>query len=167
VKNDDLETAKEFYSFLLTAKPNRRLELVSNVRLSLLKNGLLKKYVLGSDYDKYEILKKINLRNYNYASIPLMIDLSESLGESYQMFLSNFLNNLDVNDEISSYALYKLSNYMLQNFDYVRARKMAVIATRFRGNPDLLNLVENYSRKTEWFLKNAEYVFKEIKFSLN
>lgn len=160
-KNSELETAEELYSFLIIAKPNRRLELVSNVRISLLKNGFLKKYVLGSDYDKYEILKSLNLKNYNYASIPLMIDLSETLGENYQLFLSNFVNNLNVKDEISSYALYKLSNYMLQNLDYVRARKMAVIALRFRGNPDLLKLVENYSKKTEWFLKNATNVIAE------
>ncbi len=167
VKNDDLETAKGLYLFILKANPNRRLELVSNVRMSLLKNGLLKKYVLESDYDKYEILKKLNSKTYNYASIPLMNDLSESLGESYQMFLSNFVNNLDVKDELSSYALYKLSNCMLQNFDYVRARKMAIIALRFRGNLDLLKLIENYSRKTEWFLKNADNILKKTKLNLN
>ena len=81
IKDNEYEKSRELYSYLTDAKPNRRLELVSKVRLSLLKTNLIKKYVTGSDFDKYQILKEINLKDYNYASIPLMIDLSESLKE--------------------------------------------------------------------------------------
>ncbi len=167
VKGNELEKAKNIYNFLLSAKPNRRLELLSSTRLSLLKNGTLKNYVNGSDYDRYEILKKLNSKKYYYASIPLMIDLNESLKEDYHVFLSNFENNLEVKDEISSYAALKLSEYLLQNFDYVKARKMAGLALRYKSNFNLLKLTEENSKKTEWFLKNAEHILKETNFELN
>ncbi len=167
VKENKLEKAKNLYNFLLNAKPNRRLELLSSTRLSLLKNGTLKRYVNGSDFDRYEILKKLNSKKYYYASIPLMIDLSESLKEDYHVFLSNFENNLEVKDEISSYAALKLSEYLLQNFDYVKARKMAGLALRYKSNFNLLKLTEENSKKTEWFLKNAEHILKETNFELN
>jgi len=167
VEDNEYEKARELYSYLADAKPNRRLELVSKVRLSLSKNDLIKKYVSGSDYDKYEILKDINVKAYNYSSIPLMIDLSESLNEDYELFLSNFKNNFEVKDEISSYAIYKLSQYMLQNQDYPTARKMAGIALRYKGDPNLLILDEENLKKIEWLLRNAEQILANTNFRLN
>ncbi len=166
IENNELEKAKELYYFLLNAKPNRRLELVSSTRISLLKNGSIKSYVTGSEYDRYAILKKMTLQKYDYAAIPLMIDLTSSLGEDYHAFLLNFENNLEVKDELSSYAIFKLSEYMLQNFDYARARKMAVLALRYNGNFNLLKLTEENSKKTEWFFRNVERILNETVFEL-
>jgi len=161
LKTNELEKAIELYSFLLYAKPNRRLELVSSTRLALLKNGTIADYVSGSDYDRYELLKELNIYSYNYSSIPLMIDLSQSLGEDYQKFKSHFVHDIEVKDEISSYAVYKLSEYMLQNFDFVNARKMAGISLRYKGNANLLKLIEENYSKTIWFFKNSEEVLSE------
>jgi len=167
VKNDELEDATELYKFLVAAKPNRRLELVSSTRLTLLKNGTLQSYVVGSEYDRYEILKELNLKKYHFESIPLMIDLSESLEENYHSFLSNFENNLEVKDDLSCYAVYELSKYMLKNFDYAKARKMAGLTLRYKGNFNLHKLTDENSKKSEWFLKNAEHILKETNFELN
>ena len=164
VKVSELEKASEFYSFLLNTKPNRRLELVSNIRLALLKNGTIAEYVSGSDFDRYELLKELNLKSYNYSSIPLMIDLSQSLDEDYQIFKSHFVNDIEVKDETSSYAVYKLSEYMLQNFDFVNARKMAGISLRYKGNQNLLRLTEENFDKSIWFFKNADVILSETNF---
>ena len=67
-------------------------------------------------------------------------------------------------DEISSYAAYKLSEYMLQNFDFVNARKMAGISFRYKGNPNLLRLTEENFDKSIWFFKNADVVLSETNF---
>ena len=166
IKNNEPEKSIKLYNFLLAAKPNRRLELLSSTRISLLKNGFIRTYVCGSEYDRYAILKKMNLQKYDYAAIPLMIDLSSSLGEDYNEFLLNFENNFEIIDELSSYGVFKLSEYMLQNFDYVKARKMAGLALRYRGNFNLLKLTEENSKKTEWFLRNAERILNETVFEL-
>jgi hypothetical protein len=93
-----------------------------------------------------------------------MIDLSESLKESYEFFLSNFKNNFDVNDEISSYAVYKLSQYMLQNQDYQTARKIAGISLRYKNNPDLLFITQNNFNKIDWFTRYSETILHQTKF---
>jgi hypothetical protein len=167
VKNSELDRAKELYYLLSNAKPSRRIESLAGTRISLMQNGSIKNYVEGSDYDKYSILKVLNSKSYNYYSIPLMIDLSASLEEDYHEFLQNFENDLEVKDELSSYAIYKLSEYMLKNFDYLNARKIAGLALRYKGNSNLLKLTEENYKKTEWFFKNAENILAETKFELN
>lgn len=166
-KASEFEKASELYSFLLNAKSNRRIELVSNIRLALLKKGTIIDYVSGSDYDRYELLKELNFHSYNYSSLPLMIDLSQSLGEDYQKFKSHFANDIEVKDEISSYAVLKLSEYMLKNFDYINARKMASFALRYKGEPSLLKLTEEHYKKTEWFFRNAKRLLDETNFEMN
>jgi len=167
VKNSELDKAKELYYYLSNAKPSRRIELLANTRIALFNDGTIENYVSGSDYDKYSILKEVNSKSYNYSSIPLMIDLSTSLDEDYQAFLQNFENDLEVKDELSSYALYKISEYMLKNYDYVNARKMAGLALRYKGNVNLLKLTEEHYKKTEWFFRNYENILTETRFELN
>jgi len=167
VKNSEFGKAKEIYYLLLNAKPTRRLELLANTRIALFNDGTIENYVSGSDYDKYSILKELNSKAYNYSSIPLMIDLSTSLEEDYRAFLQYFENDLVVKDELSSYAVYKISEYMLNNFDYINARKMAGLALRYKGNVNLLKLTEEHYKKTEWFFRNYENILTETRFELN
>lgn len=163
VRNNEMEKANKLYEYLSKANAYRRLELLVNTRIALLKTGTLKKYVAGSDFDRYEILKQLNSKKYNYSSIPLMIDLSERLDERYQSFLSFYDKDIEVKSEISSYAVYKLSQYMLKNFDYVKARKMAGIALRYKSNLNLLDVAEDNLSKADWFLRNADSVLQKTK----
>jgi hypothetical protein len=136
--------------------------LLSETRIALIQNGTVKEYVEGSDFDKYILLKKVNAKEYEYASIPLMIDLSISLNEDYNLFLEGFKQNFEVNDELSSFAIFRLSEYATSNFDFVTARRLASLAFRYKANPNLSDLLKNNISKTEWFVKNAEKVLNEI-----
>jgi hypothetical protein len=167
VKNDELPKARKIYELISETKPSRRLQLLSHSRIALLNEGTIKEYVTGSDFDKYVILKKLNSKFYNYATIPLMIDLSDLLDEDYYLFLDNFRDYFEVKDEISSYAVYKISEYMLSNFDYVNARKFAGLALRYKGNPNLTELFYEQFKKTEWFVKNSDRVLSETNIKLN
>jgi hypothetical protein len=164
VKNSELEKAREHYNYLSDAKPSRRIELLANTRIALLREGSIENYVNGSEYDRYTILKDLNSKAYNYSSIPLKIDLSNSLDEDYKMFLLNFKDNLEVKDELSSYAVFKLSEYMLKNFDYANARKMAGFALRFKDDSNLLKLTEQQFKKADWFYRNAQRILDETNF---
>jgi hypothetical protein len=167
VKYGDLNKAEKIYQTISEIKPGRRFELLANTRISLLNNGIIQDYVRGSNYDKYSILKELNTNYYHYSSVPFMIELGKTLEESYRSFLSNFNNNLDVNNETSCYAIFKLSEYMLSNSDFINARKFASLALRYKENPNLLLLVNEHYNKTEWFIKNADKVLSEIKYGLN
>ena len=167
IKNDGFPKARELYELISQTKPSRRLELLSDSRIALMKEGTIREYVTGSDFDKYSILKKLNSKNYVYSTIPLMIDLSAQLKEDYQLFLDNFKDNFEVKNEISSYAVYKISLYMLNNFDYANSRKLAGLALRYKGSQNLSELVNEHLKKAEWFTRNAEKVISETKFTLN
>jgi hypothetical protein len=166
-KNSELEKAKSLYLYLYDNKPNRRIEQLADTRIALLANGNIRDYVTGSDYDKYAILKELNSKSYYYSSIPLMIYLSIALDEDYGAFLLNFSRHLEVKDEKSSYAVFKISEFKLKNLDFINANKMAALSIRYKGNTDLLKLTGEHYKKTGWFLKNADKILGEINFNLN
>jgi predicted transcriptional regulator len=167
VKASKLEKARELYNSLILSKPSRRLELIAHTRLALMRNDTIDKYVKGSEYDRYTILRELNSKTYFYPSIPLMIDLSNSVKENYLEFLHIFENHLEVIDEMSSYAVFKLSEYMLKNFDYVNARKMSGFALRFKGDSNLLKLTEQQFKKADWFYRNAKRILDETNFGVD
>ena len=167
VKNSEIKEAEQLYDSILKVKPSRRLVLLADTRLALIVNGTIREYVEGSDFDKYIILKKLNEKKYEYASIPLMIDLSISLDEDYNLFLESFKQNFEVNDEFSSFAVFRLSQYAASKFDFVTARKLASLALRYKDNPNLAELLKNNVSKTEWFVKNADEVLNELSYLSN
>jgi len=167
ILNNQKNEATESYKFLASTRPNKRLTIISDTRLTLLQNDLLKDYLTGSDFDKYEILKKLNSKSYYYSSISIMIELSKSLDENYNLFLNNFEKDFQVKDETSSYALLKLSEYMIQNFDFLRARKTAGFSVRYKNNLNLLEVTELNFQKADWFLRNSETFLERTKFEIN
>jgi hypothetical protein len=96
-----------------------------------------------------------------------MIDLSELLEENYNLFLENFRDNFEVKDEVSSYVVYKMSLYSLSNFDFETARKLAGLALRYKGNPNLTVLLKSNFTKIDWLSRNTNKVLSELKFNLN
>lgn len=167
VLDDQKEDAIELYNFLISVRPNRILTYLSETRLALTQYDLLKKYLSGSDFDKYEILKKLNSKSYFYSSVPIMIELSKSLEEDYNLFLNNFEKDFQVKDETSSYALLKLSEYMLQNLDFMRARKIAGFSIRYKKNINLLKVTELNFNKADWFLRNSETFLERTNIDIN
>ncbi len=167
IQSGDLLEAQKIYESLAMSRPSVRLDILARIRLALLKVDQISDYVSGSDFDKYYLLKELNSIKYNYNSIPIVINLSETLEENYKLFLSGFEDNFAIEDFYSSYASLKLSQYMLKNFDFVNARKMAGLALRFKDEKRILELKRENFEKAEWFHKNAERVLTEMKISKN
>ncbi|RKY93352.1 MAG: hypothetical protein DRQ01_04965, partial [Ignavibacteriae bacterium] len=163
-KNENLEEAKILYLDLVDKNPNRRLKYIADLRMKLSEEPeRLNKYLTGSDYDKYFILKELNKQEYYYFSFPVLIRLSESLQEDYNIFLKQFEKRLIVNDYHSSYGIFLLSKYMMKSFDFLLARKMAGLSMRYREDANYLNiLVENYE-KTEWLYANSDSLLADMK----
>ena len=165
VKNNEYKNAENLYLELADLKPSTRFDMIVRIRLALLNKNesSLKKYLDGSDYDKYSILKNLNKNGNKYFSFPVMIELSEKLEEDYQLFLKYFDNRFQVNDFWSSYAMLKLSEYMYANLDFVNARKFSALSLRFNSDPVLLLFAEDINRKNEWSFQNSKIVFNNLK----
>ncbi len=123
----------------------------------------LHKYLTGSDYDKYFILRELNKEKYHYFSFPVLINLSGILLEDYDIFLKLFEKRLIVNDYHSSYGTFALSKYMMKNFDFLLARKMAGLSMRYREDINYLNILKENYNKTEWFYTNSDSLLADMK----
>jgi hypothetical protein len=161
-KLDNFKSADSLYKELINQQPNRKLNYIANIRRGLLKKELIKKYLDGSNYDKYYILQKLNVKSYNYWSIPVMIYLSKLLDEDYDVFLEKSNKKFRVNNYSRSYAAFIISKYMLANNDFVNANKMAGLSVRYKSDNNFSIILQKQLIKTKWFINNGDIFLNKI-----
>jgi len=154
--SDENNQAIELYKNLEHHKPNMNLQTLSNLRIVLLNEGLLKKYLLADDSVKFNILLRLNEKNYCYPSIPILLTLTNNLRIDNEKFLSIF-NKPFVNfDNYSFYAFLKLSQYLVDNFDFTKARKVAALSKRLNSDEIYAEYLDNNYKMIEWFYFNSK-----------
>ena len=157
--------ADSLYRIMLIQNPNRKYFYLAKVRLSLMNSdSLLKIYLAGNNYDRFLILKDLNVINYNYSSLPVLIDLARYFNISYAIIKQMFSKPLTVNNYESSYALYKISNFMFENLDFETAQKTGALALKYNNDPDFNLFLEENIKKINWCNSNASYIFADSKF---
>jgi len=150
------EKSDLIYNEIYNSSSNRTLNYLAFVRRSLIKSEVgLPIYLTGSDTLKYKVLKKMNEQNYNYHSFPILINLSKRLGEDYNDFLKIFDKSFLVENTFRSYALFKLSEYMFENLDFINARKTAALAFRFASEDYEKQILSNYFEEVNWVINNS------------
>jgi tetratricopeptide (TPR) repeat protein len=153
------QNALEIYESLKKENPNNTLLYLSNLRISLSRiDSLLKIYLTGNNFSKYIVLKDLNKLEYDYFSFPVMIDLSREINDDYKLFLKQFDKTFKASDFSSSYGLFRLSNYMVENMDIVNARKMAALAARYKGDAKFSKILGENFKKMDWFYINRNYI---------
>lgn len=163
VHNNQISEAIIIYNELYLQKPTLNLELNSTVRLKLHQNKLLKDYISGNDSVRFELVKQINEREYFYPSIPLLIKLAGSVGTEYVTVKKLFNKTFFINDFYSAYAVYKLSEFMIENYDFRNSRKFASLALRYKEFSHYNALWSNNFEKADWFYYNADKFIKQFK----
>ena len=165
LKTGKLASADSIYSELEKLNLNYKIQTLSKMRSLLIQERMISDYMNGSSYDKYHILKRLNLTGYRFYTFPALLELSELLDENYSIFLQQFDINLIGNNEYSSYGLLKLSEYMMKNLDFDRARRIASLAVRFRSNAEQHHLLDANFKKASWLYENGSRILAELKFS--
>ncbi len=161
----DTTGADSLYKNIISQNPNRTLYYLSHLRENLIdSDSLIVPYLSGSDVDKYLIVTGLNNKTYDYFSIPVMIDLAQSLGESYELFLKMFNQTIVVNDYQSSFAVYRLSIYLLEHLDFIRARKMAALSMRYDRDKNFNFILRENFNKTDWLYENGTRILSTINF---
>ena len=162
--NNQFDLAVNNYHYLISKNPNKELVMISRVRKNLIENGLIKEYLNGNDTIMFNSVKVLNDSNYNYNSIPLLISLLEKLEIDIKDAVKYFDKAFAVNDLESSYAAFKLSEYLLKNGDYLNSRKYAALSLRYKDhNPYYFVMKENLKKAT-WFNNNYIELLKKFKF---
>jgi len=93
-----------------------------------------------------------------------LIDLAVSLHKPYKDVISLFDRNIIVDDIYSSYSAYYLSRYMMENLDFVRARKMAALAVRFSNNDGIQIFMRSHLLRIDWIYFNNKRIMDNVKF---
>ena len=157
--------ADSLYKNIISQNPNRTLYYLSNLRRNLQKSdSLIVPYLEGSDVDKYVIVTGMNEKSYDYFSIPVLINLAGSLGESHNLFLELFNKTIIVDSYPVSYAVYKLSDYLLSNLDFTRARKMAALAMRFDNDKNFNFILQENLNKADWLYEHGNQLLSSLNF---
>jgi hypothetical protein len=158
-KND---SAAIWYNKIVKDNPNHQLNYLSDTRLSLIEHNKLQEYLDGSDSLKLEVLISLNDKTYNYSSLPLIIGLLQNQNIDYKKSLSIFNKTFIVDNIQSSYSAFKLSQFMLENNDYVNARKYAALSLRFKNGDLFYTAMKEQFEKANWFFKNSDHVLDDL-----
>lgn len=152
----DSSKAGSNYKNIYDANPNRTLYYLSAIRLKLLEKNLLKDYLEGSEYDKLSILKSVNNENYFYPAWAVIIELSEKLNESPDRFINEFSKTIFVDSYESSFAVFKLSQYLVRKGEFAKARRMAALALRYKDDRNFSLVLKENFRMISWLSSNSQ-----------
>ncbi len=155
-ENKNYFNADTLYTSIINQNPSNNLYYLSSLRKKLISNYQIADYLNGSELDKFLILSEMNKKNYVYSGIPVLIDLSDYLGENYDMFVKDFDKSLNVDDFISSYAVYRLSLYMSENADFSRSRKMAALSIRYGRDKNFNAILMDNFNKINWIYSHSK-----------
>ncbi|MFO7526798.1 MAG: hypothetical protein R6W68_15200 [Ignavibacteriaceae bacterium] len=158
----DFARASGLYSELSRQKPSISIDIISQLRIKLLENNIIREFLLTDDSTKFNILVNLNKTEYFYPSIPVLIKYAESTGQDYNQFIKIFHKTQFITDFYSSYAIYKLSEYMIIKYDFKNARKMAALSKRYREMDHFNLLLQDNFDKADWFYYNAEGFLQEF-----
>jgi hypothetical protein len=166
VKLNNNKSADSLYKKLINQQPNRQLNYIAKIRRELLKKALIKKYLEGSNYDRYYILQKLGGSSYKYWLVPVLISISNLLDEDYDTFYGKLKRKFKVKGNTYTYAGYSLSKYMLENYDFVNAKKFAALSLRYNSDKNFNIILHQQFNKCSWFLNNGDQLLSEIKISV-
>ena len=144
------------FNKLVDENPNHLLSYLSKTRISLLRVNKLHTYLDGKDSLKLNLLIELNKNQYDYNSLPIIVDILISQKANYRTSLSIFNKTFIVDNLESSYAAFKLSEYMLTNRDYINARKYAALSLRFKDKNLFYASMEDNFEKANWLLLNVK-----------
>ncbi len=165
-ENSNYNSADSVYEKLVVQNPNRVLFNLAELRLNLLKDTLIiKKYLTGSDSTKFAILKNLNAKNYVYCSFPALINLSQITKADNKDFFSLFDKIFRVTDYESSYAVYKLSQFMMDNMNLIKARELAALSLQYQGDENFSEILKANFKKADWLYYKADSILLSLRYS--
>ncbi len=156
--NGNNSQAANYFGKIINDNPNYQLNYLSETRLSLIQIKKLNEYLNGSDSLKLKILIDLNEKKYNYNSIPIITNLFRNQKVDYRQTLKIFNKTFIVDNIRNSYAAFCLSEYMLENYDYINARKYSALSLRVNEGNIFYTAMYQQFKKANWFYKNANQI---------
>ncbi len=142
--------ADSIYQKIYIQKPSLTYKSIAAVRLLLLRKSkeVLKDYLTGSIFDKYQILYNQTKNIFDLELLPVLISLSESLNENYNLFKNKYFK-LELKN-FSATTLNQLSEFSYRNYDFENAIKFDKLALKIEKNIFRKQRISEHLNKTLW-----------------
>ncbi len=156
--------ADSIYEKIIQENPNYYFISAAKIRLALNDDpAKLKIYLNGSNFDRFLILKYMNKSEYNYYSIPVILELASNLNININFIKKMFYRDLDTKTFPEVYSLYKLSEYLFEHLEFNSALKLAELAVKNNQNWDYDSIFQENYGIIHWSYSNYIYIFNKIK----
>jgi len=158
VRTGNSEKALSIYDTLLVQNPDIAYTNEVLLRKAILNEGTdsLNAYFDKNETMKFKKLLDLNRKEILYFSIPGLLQLAAQLQIDPDSILDFLRGRMRAEDQISCYALLKVSQYALKKGDYVSARDFAILTFSYKINKDDQHSYIENLRKINWFINNAE-----------
>jgi len=149
--SDNEIKADSLYNIIILENPNNWLVYLSKLRLYLSnQSNYLNNYLANQPKEKFNQLLKIIDKNNIEILLPSLIKLANITDCNYRFFLSKINSSLPSDNINNSMLLNYLAMFMLDNFDFINAKKIidqAIVLNKNKYNTALLS----YNlEKIEW-----------------
>lgn len=144
--------ADSLYSELIYENPNISFSNYAKTRklVLTLPDSVSDKFIMGSGYDKYIILKNLNDNNPKDYLVTALLNLSRNLNEDYDNFIVSIKDNLKIVSEETSFAAYLLSEYAKINSRFDDAIKYAKLALDCSNDKSRIPILKENLEKLDW-----------------
>lgn len=156
--------ADSIYEKIIQENPNYYLISAAKIRLTLNNDPIkLKLYLNGSNFDRFLILKDMNEKEYNYYSIPVILELASNLNINFNIIKKMFSRFLDTKTFPEVYSLYKISEYLFEHLEFNSALQLADVVVKNNHNWDYDSIFNENYNKINWSFSNYQDIFNNIK----
>jgi len=164
--NNKLNSADSTFSLLKKMRPSIEYINLSSLRLFLLNDDSVKvkSYILGSVFDKFNILKNVDFSKVKFNIIPIMITLSSELKQNYSSFIQKYIKISFDSSFSSAYSALELSKYAKDNDDFKTAVYFGRKALLLNGNLGFRKILEENLKKDLWMNRNYLSYYKKMYF---
>ncbi|MFA8343342.1 MAG: tetratricopeptide repeat protein [Rhodothermaceae bacterium] len=152
ILNKKYAKADSLYNVLADEKPTDFYFCYAKTRKAVLAepDSVTTKYINGSRFDRYLILKELNKEDPADFMLPSLVSLSESLNENYGSFIKSVKHNLKIVSEETSFAAYQLSEYAKNSSEFNDAIRFAKAAIKSCNDKSRLPVLKENLEKLEW-----------------
>lgn len=165
---DRLNKADSIYSMIADMSTTPRYKNLAHVRTKIVgsEKNLIKKYLKGSDLDKYEILKLINVDSLFEPSVPIIVELSKRLDEDVE-FLSSYLSTLkNLDERITSNTAFVLAEYYYSKLMFEEALDYAELSINKCNQSYRIGVLERFKERIRWIAENQIHILSNTKLEI-
>ncbi len=167
ILNKHFDSADSTFALLKKMRPSQDYYNIALLRLKMLKTDStsVEKYLKGSIFDKYNILRKPKFKNIKFNLIPIITMISEQINQRHEDFIADYINISFDSTYSSAYSAFNLSKYAKDNDDFNSAVYFAEKALLLKGRNGYKEILKANLQKDLWMNKNSKNYYDKMKFS--